>query len=89
MNTCLLVMGLLAGGGDLEKTLCMTLMGGYDTDSTCATAGSIIGMMTGAKALPEKWIAPLNDTLESMVMGFGHCKISELAGRTIKFAPGR
>jgi len=89
INTCLLVMGLLIGGGDLEKTLCMALMGGHDTDSTCATAGSIIGMMTGAKGLPEKWIAPLNDTLESMVTGFGHCKISELAERTIKFVPIR
>lgn len=88
-NTCVIVMGLLLGGGDLEKTLCTTLMGGYDTDCTCATAGSILGMMLGAKALPQQWISPLNDTLESMVMGFGRCKISELAERTVRLAASK
>lgn len=84
-NTCMIVMGLLYGAGDLERTLCITLMGGYDTDCTCATAGSIVGMMRGADALPEKWIAPLNDRLESMVLGFGDCRISDLAKRTLGF----
>ena len=84
-NTCIIVMGLLYGEGDLEKTLCITLMGGYDTDCTCATAGSIVGMMKGASALPDKWIGPLNDRLESMVMGFGDCTISDLAKRTKAF----
>jgi hypothetical protein len=88
-NTCLIVMGLLFGGGDLERTLCITLMGGYDTDSNCATAGSIVGMMVGAESLPEKWILPLNDKLESMVMGFGNCAISNLAERTIQFVVSR
>jgi len=82
-NTCIIVMGLLYGAGDLERTLCIALMGGYDTDCTCATAGSIVGMMKGAKALPEKWIGPLNDRLASMVLGFGDCRISDLAKRTV------
>jgi ADP-ribosylglycohydrolase len=82
-------MGLLFGGGDLERTLCLTLVGGYDTDSNCATAGSIVGMMVGAESLPEKWILPLNDKLESMVMGFGNCAISNLAERTIQFVVSR
>lgn len=85
-NTCLIVMGLLLGKGDLGETLCITLMGGMDTDCTCATAGSMIGAMQGAQALPREWIAPLNDELQSMVNGDELCRISDLARRTCEFS---
>jgi len=54
----------------------------FDTDCNGATVGSILGMMHGASALPEKWTAPLNDKIKSGVDGFGLVKISELAERT-------
>jgi hypothetical protein len=44
----------------------------------------VLGVKLGAKALPEKWIAPLNDTLYSGVDGFQKTAISELAKRTMK-----
>jgi ADP-ribosylglycohydrolase len=84
-NTCLIVMGLLLGKGDLGETLCTTLMGGMDTDCTCATAGSMLGAMHGAGALPEEWTAPLNDELQSMINGDELCRISDLARRTCAF----
>ena len=83
-NTCLIVMGLLLGKGDLGETLCTTLMGGMDTDCTCATAGSMLGAMHGAGALPEEWTAPLNDELQSMINGDELCRISDLARRTCR-----
>ena len=84
-NTCLIVMGLLLGKGDLGETLCITLMGGMDTDCTCATAGSMLGASLGARKLPAEWIDPLNDRLQSMVNGFGSSCISDLAQRTCRF----
>jgi ADP-ribosylglycohydrolase len=84
-NTCLIVMGLLLGKGDLGGTLCITLMGGMDTDCTCATAGSMLGASLGARKLPAEWIDPLNDRLQSMVNGFGSSCISDLAQRTCRF----
>jgi ADP-ribosylglycohydrolase len=87
-NTCLIVMGLMTGMGSLEDTLCNTLMGGWDTDCTCATAGSMIGAIRGVHGLPEEWIKPLNDQLESLVSGFAVSCISDLAKRTCKFIPG-
>lgn len=84
-NTCLIVMGLLMGKGIFGDTLCITLMGGMDTDCTCATAGSILGAMLGADRLPAEWVDPLNDQLQSMVNGFGLSRISELARRTRSF----
>jgi ADP-ribosylglycohydrolase len=84
-NTCLIVMGLLLGKGDLGETLCTTLMGGMDTDCTCATAGSMLGAVYGAGALPREWTAPLNDELQSMINGDELCHISDLARRTCAF----
>lgn len=83
-NAQIVAAALLFGGGDLEKTLSIAVMPGFDTDCNAATAGSVLGVMLGAEALPEKWIAPLNDTLYSGVDGFQKTAISELARRTVK-----
>ena len=60
----------------------IAIAGALDTDCNAATAGSVVGMMTGAAALPEAWIKPLNDTLKSGVDGFGMVRISDMAQRT-------
>lgn len=85
-NTCVIVLGLLYGAGDLGKSICVAVMGGWDTDCTGATVGSIVGTMRGASALPRKWVGPLNDQLTSIVYGFEDCRISELARRTVALA---
>lgn len=85
-NTCLNVMGLLYGRSDFETSICTAVMGGWDTDCTGATTGSIIGAILGAKTLPKKWIAPLNDRLYSLVPDFHDSIISELAQRTVALA---
>lgn len=82
-NTCFIVMGLVMGEGDLEKSICTTVMAGGDTDCTGATVGSMIGVMKGSKALPEKWINPLHDRVKSLILNFQDVKISDLAKRTV------
>ena len=81
-NAMVVITSLLYGGNDLEKILGISLASGFDTDCNCATAGSICGMLLGARALPEKWISPLNDTVISGVAGLGQVSISSLAERT-------
>jgi hypothetical protein len=72
-NAALVLMGLLYGmredaaGAFYEKAIALAVHGGWDTDCNGATAGSVAGALVGAKALPEKWTAPLNDGLESIV----------------------
>jgi ADP-ribosylglycohydrolase len=83
-NAAIVLTALLYGEGDLEKTIAISVMCGWDTDCNGATAGSIIGAMLGAKALPAKWVAPLNDTMHSAIMGFDGTKISDLALRSWK-----
>ncbi|MDM8008413.1 MAG: ADP-ribosylglycohydrolase family protein [Phycisphaerae bacterium] len=83
-NACLVIMGLLHGRMDFGKTICMTVMGGWDTDCTGATAGSVLGAMLGADRLPAKWIKPLNNRLESIVIGYNDVKITDIADAALK-----
>ena len=85
-NMALIVSALLMGGGDFEKVITYTVMGGFDSDSTAATAGSIAGAMVGAQRLPEKWIAPLKDTFYGQIIGYHPIAVSECARRSVGIA---
>jgi len=85
-NAAIVAMGLLHGEGDYERSITISVMGGLDTDCNGATVGSILGVILGAKNLPEKWIKSLNDTVESYVIGYNNSRISHLAKRTFKMA---
>ena len=80
-NVCLTIMALLYGKNDLEKTISYAVMGGYDTDCTGATAGSIVGAIIGAEKLPKKWVGCFNDTHTTYLINQGPYKISDLANR--------
>jgi len=64
---------------DFGKTICITVMGGWDTDCTGATAGSVLGAMLGADRLPARWIRPLRNRLRSIVLDYDHMKITDVA----------
>ena len=85
-NAALVVMGLCFGANDYEKGIVVTVRGGWDTDCTGATVGSILGAKFGADALPEKWVGVLNDRLMSCVRDCNDNRISELAERTHRVA---
>ncbi|MEU2226997.1 ADP-ribosylglycohydrolase family protein [Streptomyces sp. NPDC018347] len=85
-NAAVLTAGLLYGDGDFTRTLALTVRGGLDTDSNGATAGSVAGVRTGARAIPSQWREPLRDTVRSAVFGFDGVRISALAERTLRLA---
>lgn len=85
-NAVIVLLGLLYGEGDFGKAICLSVMGGLDTDCNGATAGSVMGGLLGASQLPREWVEPLNDTLNSILVGFQENKISDLAKRTFKLA---
>ncbi len=80
-NAVIVVLAMLYGNGDFEKSVCLSVSGGLDTDCNGATVGSIVGAMVGFKSIPEKWYSPLNNTLDSALSGLKELKISELAER--------
>ncbi|MEV6770631.1 ADP-ribosylglycohydrolase family protein [Nocardia sp. NPDC051030] len=85
-NACLITAGLLWGEADFTKTIALTVQGGWDTDSNGATAGSVMGVLTGATAIPDHWTAPFHDRLRSAVSGYPENHISGLARRTVALA---
>ena len=55
---------------------------GYDTDCNGATVGSIMGIMIGAKNIPESWKNNVTGILRTGVSGFYQVSIEELTRRT-------
>lgn len=82
-NAALVTAALLWGDRDFTKTIGYAVQGGWDTDCTGATAGSVFGAMHGTDALPGHWVDPLNDLVRSSIMGFDRSRLSDLASRTL------
>jgi hypothetical protein len=55
INSAYVIIGLLYGNGDLEKTLEISTRCGQDSDCNPASAAGILGAMIGYRAIPEKW----------------------------------
>jgi ADP-ribosylglycohydrolase len=82
-NAMIVCLALLFGEKDMEKSIAIAVHSAFDTDCNGATVGSIVGMILGAKSLPNKLTDPLNDTVLSTVAGFAESRISDLAKRTV------
>jgi ADP-ribosylglycohydrolase len=65
------IMAILYGEGDFLKTTAIAVSAGYDCDNQAATCAGLIGVLQGAKAIPDnltlelpsrgKWEKPFND----------------------------
>jgi ADP-ribosylglycohydrolase len=88
-NAALVTAALLWGDHDFTKTIGLAVQGGWDTDCTGATAGSVFGAMHGTDGLPPHWIDPLHDLIRSSIMGYDRSSPSDLAERTLRIAGTR
>lgn len=55
LNGGYVLLGLLYGRGDLERTIEITIRSGQDSDSNANVSGSIVGQWRGRKRLPRKF----------------------------------
>jgi ADP-ribosylglycohydrolase/transcriptional regulator with XRE-family HTH domain len=85
-NTIWCLLALLYGKTDLTQALGIAATCGMDTDCNCANVGAVLGVILGANAIPERWTAPLEDTLYTAVSQFHELRISDLAERTARIA---
>ncbi|MFZ2657904.1 MAG: ADP-ribosylglycohydrolase family protein [Victivallales bacterium] len=91
-NIAFTLAGLLYGGDDFGKVQCIAVNCGEDTDCTAATAGSIWGIIHGAKAIPQKWIDPIGRGILTIVLNLGDIggaipkTVDDLTDRTAKLA---
>ena len=60
-NLGFVLIALLWGGGDMRETINIALKCGYDTDCTCASAASIIGIIKGYSGLGDDITSLIND----------------------------
>ena len=83
-NAMIVAASLLYGNGDYEKSICMAVETGFDTDCNGATVGSVVGMAKGIGCIPECWTKPINDTLHTSIFGLDTVKISDRVNLTLK-----
>ncbi len=66
LNGAYIVMGLLYGEGDFEKTMEVSIRCGQDSDCNPSNAAAVIGVINGYSGIPDTWksgIEPLADSL--------------------------
>lgn len=84
-NIAFTVVGLLYGKS-FEDGMLKTINLGYDTDCTCATFGSVYGIINGTKGIPDEWKATVGNeiNLSEQITGLDYPKtLDELTERTI------
>jgi len=64
-NIGFLIIGLLYGEGDFGKSICLANNCGDDTDCTAGTVGAILGIIMGRSGIPQKWIEPIGETIQT------------------------
>lgn len=55
VNGAYIILGLLYGQGDFEKTIDISTRAGQDSDCNPASSGGILGTMIGYNRIPEKF----------------------------------
>jgi hypothetical protein len=59
INGAYIVLGLLYGQGDFERTVDVSMRAGQDSDCNPSSAAGILGVMLGLQRIPEKWKSQL------------------------------
>ena len=71
INGAYIVMGLLYGNDDLDKTILVSMRCGQDSDCNPSNAGGALFTTRGYKNLPEKYISALdNNSFIQIVMPY-------------------
>ena len=89
-NFGIIMIGLLYGQGDFGKTLCYAVNCGEDTDCTAATLGSMLGIIYGAKKIPQEWLKPIGSQISTLCLNHGEIEgmvpktVEELTERTMR-----
>lgn len=61
-NSAVMLLSLLYGEGDFDKTINICNMCGWDTDCNVGNVGCILGVLVGLEGINyQKWIKPIND----------------------------
>jgi ADP-ribosylglycohydrolase len=85
-NAATIAFALSRGRGDFGHSISLAVTAGWDTDSVGATVGGVVGAVVGARALPERWVQPLDNRLATSLPGPAELAIDGLATATADLA---
>jgi len=85
-NTALVAYALAAAQGDFDRSICLAVMGGWDTDSNGATVGAVTGALGGTAAISPRWSGPLRNRLSTSIPGCDGQSFDDVAARTLAVA---
>jgi ADP-ribosylglycohydrolase len=84
-NAASIACALSGSGGDFTAGIGFAVMAGWDTDSSAATVGAVLGALLGRAGLPPGWTDPLDNRIDTSLPG-GPVRIDDLATRTARVA---
>ena len=65
-NMFIIAYNLVAGKGDLEKSMCDAVWFGEDTDCTAGTIAALHGIRFGIDSIEKKWIEPIGTKIKTI-----------------------
>ncbi|MHB1485311.1 MAG: ADP-ribosylglycohydrolase family protein [Saccharofermentanales bacterium] len=71
LNIAIIILGLLLGEGNFDKTVLSTIYYGEDTDCTVGTAASIFGLIYGTGKIEKKWTDPIGSSIVTGCLNLG------------------
>ncbi len=78
LNGACIILGLLYGEGDLDKSMELSMRCGWDSDCNPSSVGGILMTMRGYKALPKKYTEKLDDTKKFSWTTYNTTKLLEV-----------
>ncbi|MBD5224453.1 MAG: ADP-ribosylglycohydrolase family protein [Bacteroidales bacterium] len=86
INSAYVIIGLLYGDGDFEKTLDISTRCGQDSDCNPATAGGILATVLGYNNIPEKFKVTLGDGAEDINFAYTDISLNKTYDLSFKHA---
>ena len=83
-NAEVVAASLLYGGAEFDRSVCLAVQTGFDTDCNDATVGSILGMYHGMRGIASRWTEPLHGKLDTAIFGVGTVSIDAVIDRTLE-----
>jgi len=85
LNGAYIVMGLLYGDGNFEKTMEVSIRCGQDSDCNPSNAAGVIGILKGYHAIPDKWKSGIAAIADSQFI-FTNYSFNSVVENTLDYA---
>lgn len=85
LNAAYVVIGLLYGDGDMDRTIDISTRCGADSDCNPATAAGILGTICGYSNISEKWISHIRE-VEDMDFAYTDISLNDTYGMSFDHA---